>query len=355
MSTLLACTLVQWLQVYNERATEFVAHLLRVTHPDSIPRKCLTLVTPAGIYVRIIYIEETTTVAAIVTFGEQLYRAGDYSSPLESTLRVWDHVEDGDQLVYRGYIFKGIRDCSCNVNGYVISVSWHPNGQWIACGYTSGWIYIFDIDANKRIAFMYAHSESVTSLSWDPLEQWLASGSNDGTLRIWDTKTWNRTRVLTPRHSYFQTALHPSGKWIIVSDIHGAALWDIVTWKCVNGIELKCPDGVSRCNIEWHPTKNQIAHSLGTTIEILDMEPLYCDRILDNHTGFVTAIRWHPSGKWLASASNDKTIRIWDMVGTNTPQIIQAHNHAYVWDLDWNVDGTRLVSVIGGSVIQIWK
>jgi WD40 repeat protein len=34
---------------------------------------------------------------------------------------------------------------------------------------------------------------------------------------------------------------------------------------------------------------------------------------LENHTGNVTAVAFHCEGKWLATGSEDGTIKIWDM------------------------------------------
>jgi len=40
---------------------------------------------------------------------------------------------------------------------------------------------------------------------------------------------------------------------------------------------------------------------------------------LENHTGNVTAVAFHCEGKWLATGSEDGTIKIWDMRYVRTP------------------------------------
>ncbi len=355
MNTLLTCALVQWLQVYNKRATGFIAQLLGATQLGSVLRKCLTLVTPAGIHVRTIHIEKTTTVADIVSYNEQLYTADDYSSPLHPTLCLWDHVEDGSQLVLRVYIFKGITDTQFYIPYEKIScVSWHPHGKWLACGLRNSRICIWDIGANKPIIFLAGHNDIVFSLSWHPSGKYLASASEseDKTIRIWNTQTWKCINNATYGAGIRSIFWHPSGKWLFCLRRQTLYFLDLVTLAPAKMIE--CPEGAWN-HISWHPTKNQFASASRDRIRIWNMEPLKCIRILKCSMSDLTSICWHPSGKWLASASNDKIIRIWDMVGTNTPQIIQAYNHMYLWDIDWSPDGTRLVGAFCNSDIQIWK
>ena len=347
MNTLLTCALVQWLQVYNKRATGFIAQLLGATQLGSVLRKCLTLVTPAGIHVRTIHIEKTTTVADIVSYNEQLYTADDYSSPLHPTLCLWDHVEDGSQLVLRVYIFKGITDTQFYIPYEKIScVSWHPHGKWLACGLRNSRICIWDIGANKPIIFLAGHNDIVFSLSWHPSGKWLASGSKDNTIRIWNTKTWKGECF---NNCYFSSVCwHPSGEWLIGANRQSIEFLDISTWTYIKTIRL-CVWGP----ISFHPTKNQFADTAGNMIRIWNIEPLKCIRVLTHRPSRITSICWHPSGNWLASGSDDMTVQIWDIIGQNEPHIIQDDIHRI--DINWNQTGTQLVGVARNGALIIWK
>ena len=353
MSTLLTCTLVQWLQVYNARAAEFMAELLGGTQPDSVARKCLTLVTPAGIYVRTIHIDETTTVAVIVTFGEQLYTVGDYTSPLHHTLCLWDHVKDGDQLTLTTRAFKGMKGSQYHLSSeFITCVSWYPNGSRMACGTFSGMIYIRNMPSFEGVGTLRCDDTAISSLCWHPSGKWLACGSTDYILRIWDIETWKSVcvNISTSAWGIFSVSWHSSGKWLISTSGKTITFWEISTWTSVKTIE--CPS-YTWGHIRWHPTANQFASAIGNMIRIWTAEPLQNIHVLSGHIRPVTSICWHPSGNWLAaSGSTTKTIRIWNIDGGNTPQIIE--NDIRVQSIDWNLDGTKLVSA-GDDAIQIWK
>lgn len=52
------------------------------------------------------------------------------------------------------------------------------------------------------------------------------------------------------------------------------------------------------------------------------------------HDNWVRALVFHPSGKYLLSASDDKTIRVWELSTARCIKTIDAHGH-FVQTLAW--------------------
>lgn len=72
------------------------------------------------------------------------------------------------------------------------------------------------------------------------------------------------------------------------------------------------------------------------------------------HSNRVTALAWSPNGKWLASASYDKTVQIWD--AANGKQLVTYKEHKdHVNALAWSPDSARLASASDDSTVRVWN
>lgn len=73
------------------------------------------------------------------------------------------------------------------------------------------------------------------------------------------------------------------------------------------------------------------------------------------HDNWVRGVQFHPSGKYLLSVSDDKSIRVWDLQqGRTVKQIQDAHEH-FISCLDYNTNNPSLVTGGVDNVLKIWN
>jgi cytochrome c len=77
------------------------------------------------------------------------------------------------------------------------------------------------------------------------------------------------------------------------------------------------------------------------------------DKILDGHTGPIAGLAASPDGKLLASASWDRTVRLWPL-GTGAPRVFEG-NAQNVNGVAFSPDGGNLVSAGYDASLRIWR
>lgn len=93
------------------------------------------------------------------------------------------------------------------------------------------------------------------------------------------------------------------------------------------------------------------------TVRIWDVEnPNDIHRLtLQGHTDWVRSVAWHPNRNLLASASDDGTVRIWDTLnGIPIATLRHPDEDRYIFAVAWHPDGNLLVSGALSGSIKLW-
>jgi WD40 repeat protein/DNA polymerase III delta prime subunit len=104
----------------------------------------------------------------------------------------------------------------------------------------------------------------------------------------------------------------------------------------------------------WSPTGLRLASaSFDKTLRIWDARSGQCLATLSGHQSFVTGCAWSPDGLRLLSASHDCTLRIWDAVSGQCLATLSGHQSP-IAACAWSPDGLRLVSTSFDRTLRIW-
>ena len=185
----------------------------------------------------------------------------------------------------------------------------------------------------------------------------LISGSDDHTLRAWNVST-GRQRWKKDVGNGVRTVALPS------HDPHFIAYGGNTNYD----IRMRySDDGDWRGQVEGHtshvltlafkPNSYLLASaSVDKTIRIWDVgdrDNLRHVRTLQGHTEVIGLVAWSPDGRTLASASNDGTVRLWNPNNGINFAILRGHTSS-VYCVAWSPDGRLLASGSHDETIRLW-
>jgi WD40 repeat protein len=84
------------------------------------------------------------------------------------------------------------------------------------------------------------------------------------------------------------------------------------------------------------------------------MPQLVEKKSLTGHTGWIRSLAVSPDGKVLVSASDDQTIKFWDLATGRNFRTLKDHTGA-VRCVTFSPDGKRLASASWDRTIKLWE
>jgi WD40 repeat protein/transcriptional regulator with XRE-family HTH domain len=246
------------------------------------------------------------------------------------------------------------RECVfTNTFGDILSVTFSPNGQFLAAGTSNGEIWLYSLQRETLRRTLRGHTDGVWSVAFSPDGQLLASGSDDQTVRLWDQETGNCLQIL-PGHTNRVRAVtfSPEGN-ILVS---GGEDQVVHLWSMPGGTLLRSLTGHTGriWSLDFSPDGRLLA-SGGTdsTVRIWEVASGNCTAILAEHTDWVRCVRFSPDGCLLASASDDQTVRVWDRQQATYQHIFRGHTKR-VWSIAFTPDSQTLISGSEDTNLRLW-
>jgi len=196
-------------------------------------------------------------------------------------------------------------------------------------------------------------------LSWTNDGQYIASASYDGHARIWSPSGELKRVCAGHNGPVFALKWNKKGSRLVTSGSDKACIvWDPLTGNAIQTYNIHTAPTL---DVDWQNNDVFASCSTDTTIQVLKVGQKEPIRTFSGHTDEVNAIRWDPSGTMLASASDDQYLKIWTL-NSGLAHDLHAHSKE-VFSLRWspagpgstNPNGTAyLASASFDKTVKIW-
>jgi WD40 repeat protein len=238
--------------------------------------------------------------------------------------------------VYTNLIATGSGDASARI--------WEMNDMRANAGLKSSIELPHGIESGDR------RKKDVTTLEWSADGLLLATGSYDGFARVWDRKgtllhtlrghngpifslKWNRKGTFLLSGSYDKTII----VWNIAKD--GGP--DKENGSGTDYIEHQFKDHEAPAlDVDWKDDTAFASCSSDRTVHIYNIDANAPLKIYKGHKDEVNAVKWSPSGKYLASCSDDCTAKVWEVDSDRTGPLYDFVSHDQeIYTIKWSPTG----------------
>lgn len=188
------------------------------------------------------------------------------------------------------------------------AISFDPDGQSVLLGTWDGNLVRAGLAKGLVQKNFEGHSETIITLRYDSSGDFFASGSADDTMIVWDAKTGEDLFTMHQGNEYDVTALafSPVGESIVTGDGENQLkLWDARSGESVRTL-VGHDQPVSA--VMYDGKGRIVSGSWDKTIRVWGEG----GRVMKGHKGEITGLSGDAGGKLIYSASEDRTVKIWD-------------------------------------------
>ena len=198
-------------------------------------------------------------------------------------------------------------------DSYVYRLNWSPNGQFLVTPSADNQASVWRISDGKKIQSISTHTREVNSAVWSSCGNFIATCGDDFKIFV----------------SSLDVKVKPIEIFLHTDEVNDLA---------------------------WHPNKDilvSVSDDKKLILHDITDKDYITSSILRGHTQTIWSVEWSPNGEWIATGSDDQTVRLW-RYNQDEIRTLKSHNST-VRCVKWFSDSERLVSADRDGNLIFWS
>mmetsp|Transcript_13549 Transcript_13549/g.22300 ORF Transcript_13549/g.22300 Transcript_13549/m.22300 type:complete len:1133 (+) Transcript_13549:101-3499(+) len=244
---------------------------------------------------------------------------------------------------------------------FVWAVAVSPDGQRVASAGWEGLIKIWDPYTGLEVSTLKGHTSNVRAIAFSSDGRRLASGGGDVMLKIWDVQSGQELHSVIKAHRDVIWGLRfsPDSSSLVyqlttASEDHNLKVWDVSTQGCVQVERLRGHTQWVRACAYSQDGKFMASASDDDTVIIWDARSWVQVTVLTGHESAVKSVAFSPNSSLLLSSSADRTIRAYSTQTWGLVKTFRGHEGT-VHCIAFSADGRLVVSSSVDRTVRIWN
>jgi len=286
--------------------------------------------------------------------GKMLASGGNPYFRGQAELKLWD-VATGDVQV------------TLADRGAVRWVAYSPDGKHLATAEHNGLARLRNPETGEIVHELAGHEDGLDCVVFSPDSRTVATTSWDRTVKLWDVKTGELLKTFDGHpDKVYTAAISPSGKTLISGSNDGTIrIWDIE--NATTRLSITAHDTLVH-NVAFAPNGEYFATAgWDKLIKFRDAVSGKLLRTLQGHATGVLAVAFAPDGKLLASSAmkvDEKDlapdepqradVKLWDTETGKELATLTGHTD-HIYGVAFSPDGKLLATASFDRTIKLWK